>query len=213
MLEREQSPLSQSPLGEGMQEKLSNLEHKIARLEEDIRAGRINPSQYRAIIRHYEEQRTVAIRLRERFPESDKWRMVLEDGKTNFLMQVHEAVCYGAAFYEYKSFELLYHEGRLPDKAKEGVSFLGAFGGPITGDQSQRMFATQSEDGTTILMIPGRYSVALVAFSTEPPDWQARALREVHRNFEQANRAVFEKSLSRELVFPNMSNFIRSQDR
>ena len=193
-----------------MQQKLDTLERKINRLEEDIREGRINSSQYRAIYRHYEEQRTVAVRLHERHPGSEQWRVVLEDGKTNFLMQVHEAVCYGAAFYDYRSQELLYLEGKLPGQAREGIAFLGAFGGPVVGDQSERMFATQSDDGTTLLLIPGRFSAALVAFSKEPPEWQARALREVHRNFECGNRAVFEQGLTRSLVFPNLSNFIRT---
>jgi hypothetical protein len=193
-----------------MQEKLAALEKKLVRLEEDIQAGRINPSQYQAISRHYEEQRTVAIRLRDRNPSSDQWRVVLEDGKTNFLMQIHEAVCYGVAFFDYKSHELLYLEGRLPDRSTESISFLGAFGGPVAGDQSERMYATQSEDGTTLLLIPGHHSAALVAFSKEPPEWQARALREVHRNFEYANRTTFERGLTRSLVFPNLSNFIRS---
>ena len=79
----------------------------------------------------------------------------------------------------------------------------------MEGDQSERMFATQSGDGSTLLLIPGRHTAALVAFSKEPPEWQARALREVHRNFEDANRAVFEQSLPRRLVFPDLSNFIR----
>jgi len=193
-----------------MQEKLVALEKKLVRLEEDIHAGRINPSQYQAISRHYEEQRTVAIRLRNRHPGSDQWRVVLEDGKTNFLMQIHEAICYGVAFFDYKSHELLYLEGRLPDRSTESISFLGAFGGPVSGDQSERMYATQSEDGTTLLLIPGKYSAALVAFSKEPPEWQARALREVHRNFEYANRTTFERGLTRSLIFPNLSNFIRS---
>lgn len=193
-----------------MQEKLVALEEKLVRLEEDIHAGRINPSQYQAISKHYEEQRTVAIRLRDRHPSSDQWRVVLEDGKTNFLMQIHEAVCYGVAFFGYKSHELLYLEGRLPDRSNESISFLGAFGGPVAGDQSERMYATQSEDGTTLLLIPGLYSAALVAFSKEPPEWQARALREVHRNFEYANRTTFERGLTRSLIFPNLSNFIRS---
>jgi hypothetical protein len=193
-----------------MQEKLETLEKKLVRLEEDIHAGRINPSQYQAVSKHYEEQRTVAIRLRDRHPGSDQWRVVLEDGKTNFLMQIHEAVCYGVAFCEYKSHELLYLEGRLPDRSTESISFLGAFGGPVAGDHSERMYATQSEDGTTLLLIPGKYSAALVAFSKEPPEWQARALREVHRNFEYANRTTFERGLTRSLVFPNLSNFIRS---
>ena len=51
------------------------------RLEQDFQQGRINASQYRAIYRHYMEQREVALRLREKYPDSDRWRVVLEEGK------------------------------------------------------------------------------------------------------------------------------------
>jgi len=194
---------------EPMRLKLDSLERKLFRLEDSVRDGDINPAQYRAISRHYEEQRTVAIRLHERHPGSEKWRMVLQDGKTNFLMQVHEAICYGVAVYDYSTNEPLYLEGKLPENSQDGIALLGAFGGPATGDQSEHMYATEADDGSALLLIPGRHTAALVSFSQEPPEWQARALREVHRNFEDANRAVFEQALARKLVFPDLSNFIR----
>jgi len=189
--------------------KLESLERKLFHLEESVRDGHINPAQYRAISRHYEDQHTVAIRLHERHPGSEKWRMVLQDGKTNFLMQVHEAICYGVAVYDYNTHEPMYIEGKLPENSQDGIALLGAFGGPAAGDQSEHMYATEADDGSTLLLIPGRHTAALVSFSKEPPEWQARALREVHHNFEDANRAVFEQALPRKLVFPNLSNFIR----
>ncbi|MGD8814394.1 MAG: hypothetical protein PVI78_07955 [Anaerolineales bacterium] len=211
----EPKPELQTPLDEdhvqSIQEKLDSLEKKIQALEEDIHKGRINPAQYRAIRRHYQEQRSIAVQLHKKHPDSDRWRVVLEDGKTTFLMQVNETICYGVSCYEYKTHQLLFREGQLPEGSESGISFLGAFGGPAPENQTRRMFGTQTDDGTTLLLIPGRYTAAVAAFSKEPPEWQARALREVHRNFEHANRAVLGEGVDRPMVFPDLSNFIRSK--
>jgi hypothetical protein len=58
-----------------LMEMLSNIDEKIERLEDDFENGRINGSQYRAIRRHYQEQREVAMRLKEAHPSSDRWRV------------------------------------------------------------------------------------------------------------------------------------------
>ena len=203
-------PLDEDPV-QTIQQKLDSLEKKIQVLEEDIHKGRINPAQYRAIRRHYQEQRSIAVQLHKKHPESDRWRVVLEDGKTTFLMQVNESICFGVSCYAYETHQLLFYEGHLPEGSESGISFLGAFGGPMPKDQTRRMFGTQTDDGTTLLLIPGQYSAAVAAFSKEPPEWQARALREVHRNFEYANRAVLGEGVVRPLVSPDLSNFIRSK--
>ncbi|HEY70485.1 MAG TPA: hypothetical protein G4O08_07885 [Anaerolineae bacterium] len=203
--------LPEEDLDPSIQEKLDSLEIKIQRLEEDIQKGRINPAQYRALQRHFEEQRSIAVELHKKHPESERWRVVLDSGKTTFLMQVNEAICHGISCFEYETQRALFQEGRIPKESQAGTGFLGAFSGPMPEEQTKRMFGTQTEDGTTLLLIPGQYSAVLAAFSKEPPEWQARALREVHRNFEYINRSVFCDGVDRPLVLPDLSNFIRSQ--
>ena len=82
-----------------LKRRLEILDQKIARLEQDFQQGRINASQYRAIYRHYMEQREVALRLRQTYPDSDRWQVVLEEGKTRFLLQLNEATCYSVGLY------------------------------------------------------------------------------------------------------------------
>jgi hypothetical protein len=208
-------PIPQTPPHEdqdqSIREKLDTLEKKIQRLQDDIQKGRINPAQYRALQRHYEDQHSIAVQLHKKHPDSDRWRVILEDGKTSFLMQVNEAICYGISCFEYETQRILFHEGRMPKESETGTGFLGAFSGPMPEDKTEHMFSTQTEDGTSMLLIPGKYSTVLAAFSKEPPVWQARALREVHRNFEYINRATLRDGTDRPLVLPNLSNFMRSQ--
>ena len=188
---------------------LTTLDEKIARLEQDLQQGRINASQYRAIHRHYIEQREVAMRLRQAYPESDRWRVVLEEGKTTFLMQLNEAVCLGFALYDMATRERVFVEGKLPPAAEEAMALLRTFGPIGTEASAGRMLATQSEDGSALLLIPGMFTAALVVFSQQPPGWQVRALREVHRNFETANKTPLTRGDHSSLIFPDLTRFIR----
>lgn len=197
------------PVDQELRAMLGRLNEKISQLELDFQQGRINASQYRAIRRHYLEQHEVALRLHHANPRSDRWRVVLEEGKTSFLMQLNEAECRCIAFYDIRSRECIFVQGKLPDEAQDAMRFLSTFS-QTSGDQpSGRMFATQTDDGLSLLLIPGRYIASLVAFSEEPPGWQVRALREVLRNFEAANSVPLSRGALQALVFPNLDRFFR----
>lgn len=189
---------------------LAHLDDKITQLEADFQQGRINASQYRAIRRHYVEQHEVALRLHQANPQSDRWRIVLEEGKTSFLMQLNEAECRCIALYDISSRECILSQGELPEEADQAMRFLSTFGQPASEQATGRMFATQTDDGANLLLIPGRYVASLVAFSDEPPGWQVRALREVLRNFEAANQSALSRGERKSLVFPNLDRFFRN---
>lgn len=203
------APIAKLPESDEISEILISLERKIERLEDDYKQGRVNSSQYGAIKRHYTEQREVAIRLQQTHPDSDRWKVVLEEGKTTFLLQLNEAAVRCVAFYDAKSGKLIFTQGNIPDEADDAISLLGNFGASKFNPSSGRMLATHADDGTALVLIPGRYTSALISFSQDPPGWQVRALREVHRNFEAANKTALERGERRALVFPNLQRFVR----
>lgn len=196
-------------IADDLQRMLSGLERKIDRLETDFQQGRVNAGQYRAIRRHYLEQRDVATRLRQAHPESDRWKVVLEEGKTSFLMQLNEAMCNALALYDIAKRERFFIQGTMPPSAEEALALLRTFGPTGPDPMTGRILATQAEDGSALMLIPGEYTAALVAFSQQPPGWQVRALREVHRNFEAANKVPLSRGDRRSLIFPDLSRFIR----
>ncbi|NIS79461.1 MAG: hypothetical protein GTO14_04450 [Anaerolineales bacterium] len=205
----EEVTFSDTDIPPDLKQRLDALDHKITRLEQDFQQGRINASQYRAVRRHYLQQREVALRMGKMHPESDRWQVVLEEGKTSFLMQLNEAACRSVGFYEVKSRERIFVEGEMPPSAEEAMTLLGTFGRPETDSSSSRMFATQIDDGSALLLIPGRSTVCLGVFSQSPPAWQVRALREVHRNFEAVNRATLNRDDFNNLVFPDLKRFVK----
>ena len=196
-------------IADDLKRMLTGLERKIDRLETDFQQGRVNAAQYRAIRRHYLEQRDVATRLRQAHPESDRWKVVLEEGKTSFLMQLNEAVCHALALYDIAKRERFFVQGTMPPSTDEALALLRTFGPTGPDPNAGRILATQAEDGSALLLIPGEFTAALVAFSQQPPGWQVRALREVHRNFEAANTVPLTRGDRRSLIFPDLSRFIR----
>ena len=196
-------------LEEDLKSMLGSLDSKMQRLEHDFQQGRINASQYRAIRRHYVQQRDVALRMRRSYPESDRWKLVLEEGKTSFLLQLNEASIQSVSFYHIPTGELILYQGESEDDEGETQSLLNAMKANVGGAQSSRMLATRAKSGAVVLLMPGRFSAAIVRFSQEPPGWQARALREVHRNFEAANKPALERGERKALVFPDFSRFFK----
>lgn len=193
-----------------LRNRMEVLDQKIARLEQDFQQGRINASQYRAIYRHYMEQREVALRLRQKYPDSDRWQIVLEEGKTRFLLQLNEATCHSVGLYAKDTRNRIFVHGDMPSSAEDAMGLLGTFGSGEGNTQDGRMFATKTEGGETLLLIPGAFTVSLAVFSQDPPAWQVRALREVHRNFEAANRPSLQRGDTAKLIFPDLSRFVKS---
>lgn len=192
-----------------LREMLGSLDTKLGRLEDDYRKGRVNASQYRAIKKHYLDQRQVAVRLQKAHPESDRWRVVLEEGKTSFLLQLNEAVLRSFTLYDLRTRNRIYNQGNLPAAAEEAVRLLSTFRPEGPQAKPGRMLGMQAEDGSAYLLIPGNYTAALVVFTQDPPAWQVRAVREVHSNFEAANRATLARGERQTLIFPDLSRFIR----
>mgnify|MGYP001574392760 FL=1 len=193
-----------------MMEMLQALDEKLDRLEDDFEHGRINASQYRAIRRHYQEQREVALRLKQSHPSSDRWRVVLEEGRTTFLMQLNEAMCTCVALFDLNSRLRIFLQGEMPPAAEEAMGLLRTFGPPRNESGPGRMLATHLDDGSCLLLIPGRFTAVLAVFSQDPPGWQVRALREVLLNFEAANRAALRKPQLEKLVFPDLHRFVKA---
>jgi hypothetical protein len=192
-----------------LRDMLATLDQKIERLEADRREGRVNASQYRAIRKHYLDQRQVAVRLQRAHPDSDRWRVVLEEGKTSFLLQLNEAVLRSFTLYDLRTKARIYSQGALPPAAEQAFQLLGTFGPDGPQAQPGRMLGMQAEDGSSYLLIPGQYTVALVVFTQDPPAWQLRAMREVHSNFEAANKGTLSRGERATLIFPDLSRFIR----
>lgn len=150
------------------------------------------------------------MRLKEAHPSSDRWRVVLEEGRTTFLMQLNEALCTCVALYDLGDRDQLFIQGEMPEAAEEAMGLLRTFGPSRKESGPGKMLATHLDDGSGLLLVPGRHTAILAVFSQDPPGWQVRALREVLLNFEAANRAALRKNEHSKLVFPDLHRFVKA---
>ena len=166
-----------------------------------------NTGRFEGIIRSSAKLRCGS---KEAHPSSDRWKVVLEEGRTTFLMQLNEALCTCVAIYDRKDRDQIFIQGDMPDAAEEAMGLLRTFGPPRKESGPGRMLATHLDDGSGLLLIPGSYTAVLAVFSQDPPGWQVRALKEVLLNFEAANRAALRKSEYKKLVFPDLQRFVKA---
>jgi hypothetical protein len=135
--------------------------------------------------------------------------VVLQEGKTSFLLQLNEALCVAVAFYDIETRRCLYVEGELPEGVEESMSLLSTFGAGSLHEASTPIYATETDDGFVLNLIPGRYTACLTVFSADPPPWQVHAIQEVHHNFEAANKAALSRGRRKTMVFPDLSRIIK----
>lgn len=186
---------------------VDQLDTKLEAIEAEFRSGRINEAQHRAIVKHYQEQREVVRRLLAINPSSDRWRVVLAEGKTRFLRTVNEAQFVGFALYDVRTQARLYSVGTLTPDVEAELPLLRSFHLPSEKRRANEIFATDLEDGRSLACVIGDHTAALVVFSRRPPAWQLNVYYEVHANFEAANRGQLARGVRdpRRLVFPDLS--------
>lgn len=192
---------------------IADLDRKLALVEEEFRIGNLNVRQYEAIMRHYREQRDVASRMLVTHPSTDRWKVVLAEGKTTFLKSQLEARSIGYAIYDIRTQRRLFHVGNVAPEVEAALPLLSTFRPHGQRVSKREIFGTDLEDGRSVSLIVGQFTAALVIFSQRPPHWQLNVCNEVHVSFEGANKA----SLSRgdpdpgRLIFPDLRKLVKDK--
>ncbi|MBW4439013.1 MAG: hypothetical protein KME04_17885 [Pleurocapsa minor GSE-CHR-MK-17-07R] len=186
------------------QNALIRLRHKMQTLVEEYAQGKINRVQFQSLYTRYSEQRTIIEKLLERNPDSDAWKQVISvPGQTGFLRSQFEAHAIVFAVYLRGQLAPVFHEGRRSpqslniDRLVEG---LWAIPRPPQPGLGRRALA----HGEWLVMALGTEAVTFVAFSLEPSNAQSRLVRDLHDDFERANRLLLARGITApdRLVFP-----------
>jgi hypothetical protein len=182
---------------------LVSIRQKMERLADEFAQGRLNRAQFNAVYRRYSEQRAIIERLLERDPQSDAWRQVVAPrGQTGFLRAQYQAQTEWFAVYAQGGTRLFY-SGTDPRVIASLDGTLGR-----VWEMPQRpahgLGRLVLPNGSWMLIATGEYAATAVSFSQEPAVAQARLVRDLHADFERANR----ESLARRwyeadrMVFP-----------
>jgi hypothetical protein len=182
---------------------LDQLRQKMEVVANEFSQGKINRAQFNAIYGRYSEQRTIIERLIERNPENAAWKQAAAPGHTSFLRDHFEARLQYYLVYQHGITTPLMMGGKQqPDMDQVGQvlkSLWGMKNRPKIGLARKDM-----DNGQWLILALGEYAVTLTLFLLEPSAAQANLVRDLHADFERANRRALERgtrSLDR-FVFP-----------
>lgn len=165
--------------------------------------GKINRAQFNAIYGRYGEQRTIIERLIERNPENAAWKQAAAPGHTSFLRDHFEARLQYYLVYQHTIPTPLMMGG----KQQPNMDQVGGVLKSLWGMKNRPKIGLARKDmgaGQWLVLALGEYAVTLTLFLLEPSATQANLVRDLHADFERANRRALERgtrSLDR-FVFP-----------
>lgn len=191
------------------EEALINLRHKTALVAAEFAEGKLNQAQFDAIYSRYSEQRAIIERLLTRDPQSQAWQSVARPGHTQFLKQHYAARPLSYAIYDQNTFTQVAVTGVLQIRVEHILAVLERLRSVIQRRGNPGPAQKNLPDGKCILIVPGELTVAVVVFSLEPATRQIERIRDIHTDFERANRRALNRGdydISR-MVFPHRALF------
>ena len=188
---------------------LIKLREKMARLANEFAAGKLNQAQFDAIYARYSEQRDITERLLERDPSSQAWQAVIQPGHTQFLKKHYAAVPLSYAIYALEGSTRIAITGSLQMRSPQLEAVLQRLRAVIeergVPEPAQKALA----DGKHVVFVPGELTVAVVIFSRKPSAGQVARLKDMHHDFERANRRALQHRdyNTARMVFPHRALF------
>jgi len=199
--EAESAPLDTMP--ENPQAALELLRRKMEIVANEFGEGKINRAQFNAIYGRYSEQRTIIETLLKRNPENPAWKQAAAPGHTSFLRQHFEARLGYYLVYQHNIPAPLMMGGKQQANMDQISSVLKSL-----WQMSKRpkigLARKEMGGGQWLVLALGEYAVTLAMFMLEPSVAQATLVRDLHNDFERANRRSLSngtRSLDR-FVFP-----------
>lgn len=184
---------------------LQQLRQRMYTVTKEYADGKLNADQFQAIYKHYMEKRAIIERLLERNPQSDAWRAAASPGRTHFLREQFEARPVYCVVFRRGATRPLLNIGRLPRRAAEQIHKLLAV--IWNSDQWRKGLARKSlGDSMWLLLMAGEQSMTLTVFFFQPSAAQMNQMRDLHLDFERANKHLLAQNLGAErMVFPQRS--------
>lgn len=188
---------------ENPQAALELLRRKMEIVANEFGEGKINRAQFNAMYGRYGEQRTIIETLLKRNPENPAWKQAAAPGHTSFLRQHFEARLVYFLVYQHNIPTPLMMGGKQQPNMDQVGGVLQAL-----WQMSKRpkigLARKEMGSGQWMVLALGEYAVTLAMFMLEPSVAQATLVRDLHNDFERANRRSLSngtRSLDR-FVFP-----------
>lgn len=182
---------------------LDALRKKMRRIANEFGKGNINRAQFNAIYGRYTEQRSIIERLMERNPDSNAWKQVARPGHTSFLRDHFEAHCLYYLVYRLNSPTPLMMGGhQQPDLNLIEPILQTVY---TMDNRPDRGLARKTlANGDWLVLAFSQNALTVVMYNLEPSIAQINRVRDLHHDFERANRRALERDTRtlEKMVFP-----------
>ncbi len=188
---------------------LTRLREKTMQVANDFASGNINRVQFSSLYAHYNEKIIIIERMLARDPNSQAWQSVARPGHTTFLKQHYEAHTLAFAIYDYTSADPITVQGNTPMPEGSVTQILQALHMVRQTRSDLKPLSRKITIGNWLVIVPGSYTVAIALYSLEPAAYQIKIARDLHLDFERANRHALERGIRQQeqLVFPHRALF------
>lgn len=187
-------------------ETLDHIRQKMESVAAEFSAGKINRAQFNAIYGHYSEKRAIIEKLIQRNPQNEAWKQVAKAGHTTFLRSHFEAQpVYYVVFRHHQRQPLISGGAQPPNSMGQIVAVLKQLWAMKTLPPVA-LARKPLDAGLWLVVAVGQHAVTIVIFSLQPSNAQADLVRDLHSDFERANRLSLQRDLGVEMmVFPQRS--------
>lgn len=193
-------------LGSSADETLEQIRHKMESVAAEFGEGKINRVQFDALYSHYSEQRVIIERLIERNPNTDAWRQVARPGHTEFLRSYFEARAEYYMVFRHRRREPIATGGEQPPGTTPAIvrALKDLWNRDSIPDSG--LARLEIDETRWLVMANGPLAATIVIFSLQPSQAQTYIVRDLHEDFERANRLSLQRGLPAQMmVFPQRS--------
>ena len=183
------APSGDNPRAQG-QTYLESIRAKLDRLVEEFSTGQINRTQFHQVYDRYQRQ---IMAIEQLIAEEDPtaWQDALTEGEdTIHIRRRLTAQPLGLGIYDNESGVPIEALGEFAVETDQIAAILTSYRSAATQVLPAGLRSAQMENGLWLCFVPGELSTLVALFSLEPADSQLRALQQMHRDFESANRAA-----------------------
>ncbi|MHB8629821.1 MAG: hypothetical protein ACYDBJ_26065 [Aggregatilineales bacterium] len=188
---------------------LEELRHKTAHVASEFAEGKINRAQFSSMYAYYNEKRIIIEQLLRRDPDTQAWQSVARAGHTGFLRQHFEARVIAFGVYDAGTFEPFVAQGTVTLPGDVIQPILTALYIVQRNRKELKPISRKATNGRWLVIVPGTFATAIALFSLEPATQQVALVRDLHYDFERANRRILERGIRQpdQLVFPHRALF------
>jgi hypothetical protein len=182
---------------------LDQLRRKQELVANEFSQGKINRAQFNAVYGRYSEQRAIIERLMARNQNSDAWKQVATPGHTGFLRHHFESLAVYFLVFRHRHPQPLLIAGKEKPDVEAIRPVLKAV--QNLDDQPRAGLARKSlGENRWLVLAAGELAITLVVFSLEPSNSQITLARDLHQDFERANRMLLVRGplTPEQMVFP-----------